>query len=445
MSANYEKIGPARGKVSFTINQESIKTGLDKTFNQIKGKLSVPGFRKGRVPRKIFNQMYGEEALYEDTLNALLPEAYEKALEETGAEPVGQPQIDLESMEKGQDWAITAEFAIKPEVKLGQYKDLEIPKFDREVTDEEVEASLEEDRHKLTELVVKEDEEPAENGDTVVIDYVGVHQGEEFEGGSATNHSLELGSGSFIPGFEDQLVGAKAGEEVEVNVTFPEEYHAEDLAGEDVTFQVTVHEVKEKLVPELDDDFAMDVDDDVDTLEELRSKRREELEEAKAESATDQAADAALALAVENAEFEEVPAEMIEEEADRLLQLFLTQFQSQGISPENFLNMTGMNVDDLRDQYKEQAEENVHLNLVLEQIAEAENLEVSEEDFDEEITNLSEAYNLSEEQVRETLSKDLLTHDILTRKAIELVTDSAQEVLEPEEDSDELEENSDEE
>lgn len=434
MSVNYEKIGPARGKIEFSIPKEDVKAGLDQVFNQVKKNLVVPGFRKGRVPRKIFNQMYGEEALYEDTLNNLLPSAYEEALKEAEVEPVGQPEMDIQSMEKGKDWEISAEFPLKPEVELGDYKELEIPKFDREVTEEDLEASLEKERQNLAELVVQD--KKAESGDTVVIDYVGEQDGEEFDGGSAKNYSLELGSNSFIPGFEDQLVGTESGDEVDVTVTFPEEYHAEDLAGKEAVFHVTVHEVKTREVPELDDDFAMDVDEDVDSLDELKEKRLEQLKEQKADFADDQAAEAALAKAVENAEIEDIPEAMIEEEANRLLQLFLGQMQQQGLSPEMYFNMTGMSQDEMRDHYKDQAEENVALNLVLGKIIEAEGLTAEEDEFAEEINALAEQYNMPKEQVEQILSKDLLEHDILTRKAIELVSDSAKEVLEPEDEED---------
>lgn len=438
MSVKYEKIGPARGKIEFTIAHDQVKEGLDKVFNRVKKNVSVPGFRKGRVPRKIFNKVYGEEALYEDTLNNLLPSAYEEALKEADVEPVGQPEIEVLSMDKGEDWKIAAEFPLKPEVKLGQYKELEIQKFDREVTEKDLEDSLERERQNLAELVVQGKE--AESGDTVVIDYVGEVDGEEFDGGADKNHPLELGSNSFIPGFEDQLIGSKSGDEVDVTVTFPEEYHAEDLAGKEAVFHVTVHEVKTREIPELDDDFAMDVDEDVETLDELKEKLLTELKEEKESHADDQATEAALAQAVENAEIEEIPEAMIDEEAGRLLQLFFGQMQQYGMSPEQYLNLTGTSAEDMKAQYKEQAAENVALNLVLGAVIEAENLVAEENEFAEEIKSLAEQYHMTEEQVEATLSKELLEHDILTRKAIEVITDSAKEVLEPEVESEATEE-----
>ena len=280
MSAKWEKKGTNDGVLTFSIEQAVIEKGLTQAFNKVKKNLNVPGFRKGKVSRTVFNRMYGEEALYEDALNAVLPEAYEAAVLEAGIEPVAQPKIDVESMNKGEDWVITAEVTVKPEVKLGEYKNLTVSKQDREVTDEDVEARLKREQESQAELVIKEDA-AAENGDTVVIDFEGFLGDEAFEGGKGENYSLELGSNSFIPGFEDQLVGKKAGEEVEVNVTFPEDYQAEDLAGKEAVFKVTVHEVKAKELPELDDEFAKDVDDSVESLDELKEKFRKELTEAK--------------------------------------------------------------------------------------------------------------------------------------------------------------------
>lgn len=267
MTATFEKKGPVTGQIEFTIERATIEEGLDRAFKKIRGRLNVPGFRKGKVPRKLFNKMYGEEALYEDALNDLLPRAYQKALaelEDEDFELVGEPSIDIKSMEKDADWEIIAEVPLKPEVTLGDYKNIEVTKQDRTVTDEDVADELESRRQRAVELALKDD--AAEEGDTVVIDFEGYKDGEKFDGGSAENHSLELGSGQFIPGFEDQLIGAKSGDEKDVEVTFPEEYGAEELAGQDVVFKVVVHEVKEKRVPELDDEFAKDVDDEVETL-----------------------------------------------------------------------------------------------------------------------------------------------------------------------------------
>ena len=277
MSVKWEKEeGTNNGKLTFEIEPAKIKEGLDTAFNRVKKTLNVPGFRKGKVPRQIFNKMFGEESLYQDALNAVLPEAYANAVAESNIKPVAQPEIDVESMEKDSTWVLTAKVTVEPEVKLGQYKDLEVKARSTEVTDEEVDAEIKKLQEQQAELVLKEDQ-PAAEGDTVVIDFEGKVDGVAFDGGKGENYSLELGSNTFIPGLEDQLVGHKAGETVEVNVTFPEEYHAEDLKGKDAVFETTIHEVKTKELPELDDEFAKDVDEEVDTLVELKAKTRERL------------------------------------------------------------------------------------------------------------------------------------------------------------------------
>ncbi|MEY8291196.1 trigger factor [Carnobacteriaceae bacterium 52-44] len=444
MTVNFEKTGSITGELKFTIDREVVEKGLNKTFNQVKGSLQVPGFRKGRVPRKLFNQMYGEESLYEDTLNDIFPTAYSEALEEVEEEVVGQPSIKDISWEPGKDWELEVEVSLKPEVKLGQYKDLEVTKYDREVTDEDVEESLENRRTQFAELVIKEDA-PAEEGDTVVIDYEGSVDGEVFEGGSATNYSLELGSDSFIPGFEEQLIGAETGSEVEVKVTFPEDYHAEDLAGKEAVFNVTVHEIKAKELPELDDEFAKDVDDEVETIDELRERIREELETTRKQYADEARDEEAIRKAVENAEIPEIPYDMTHEEVHRQMDMFYNNLQQQGMTPEMYFNITQTSEADLHDQFEVGAEDSVRTNLVIEAIVEAEGLAATEEEQEKEINELAEQYNLSVEQVREVLSPELLTRDIAMKKAVDLISSSAKEVLEPVEEEVETEEDSTEE
>lgn len=438
MTATFEKKGPVTGQIEFTIERATIEGGLDRAFKKIRGRLNVPGFRKGKVPRKLFNKMYGEEALYEDALNDLLPRAYQKALaqlEDEDFELVGEPNIDIKSMEKDADWEIIAEVPLKPEVTLGDYKNIEVTKQDRTVTDEDVADELESRRQRAVELALKDD--AAEEGDTVVIDFEGYKDGEKFDGGSAENHSLELGSGQFIPGFEDQLVGAKSGDEKDVEVTFPEEYGAEELAGQDVVFKVVVHEVKEKRVPELDDEFAKDVDDEVETLDELKDKIRQQLEKSKDRAATEATDDEAIQKAVENAEVPEIPEAMIDEEVDRQFNLFINNLQQQGISKDQYMSMIGTSEQELRDQFRNEADFNVKTNLVLEAIAKAENIDVTTEDIDAEIKDLAEQYGMEEDRVRGILSEDLLKHDISLKKSIDLITTTAEEVLEPVEESDE--------
>ncbi|MFR3236578.1 MAG: trigger factor [Streptococcus thermophilus] len=326
-------------------------------------------------------------------------------------------------MEKGQDWTLTAEVVTKPEVKLGAYKDLEVSvEVSKEVTDEEVDAKLENERKNLAELIVKDG--AAEYGDTVVIDFVGSVDGVEFDGGKGENHSLELGSGQFIPGFEDQLVGAKSGDEVEVKVTFPEDYQATDLAGKAAVFVTKVNEVKAKEVPALDDELAKDLDDEVDTLDELKAKYRKELEAAKEIAFDDAVEGAALDLAVENAEIVELPAEMVENEVHRAMNEFMGNLQRQGISLKCTSNYW-YNPRDLRKQYEADSDKRVKTNLVIEAVAAAEGFDATDEEIQKEINDLAAEYNMEVSQVSELLSPEMLKHDIAMKKAVEVITSSA--------------------
>nr|WP_303266617.1 trigger factor [Streptococcus lutetiensis] len=424
MSVSFENKATNRGVITFTIGQDKIKPALDQAFNKVKKNLNAPGFRKGHMPRAVFNQQFGEEALYEDALNALLPAAYQAAVAELSLDVVAQPKIDIKSMEKGQEWTLTAEVVTKPEVKLGDYKNLEVSvEATKEVTDAEVDEKVERERNNLAELIVKEG--AAELGDTVVIDFVGSVDGVEFDGGKGENFSLELGSGQFIPGFEDQLVGAKAGETVEVNVTFPEQYQAEDLAGKDAKFVTTVHEVKAKEVPALDDELAKDIDEEVETLDELKAKYRKELEAAKEIAYDDAVEGAALELAVANAEIVELPEEMVHDEVHRAMNEFMGNMQRQGISPEMYFQLTGTTEEDLHKQYEADADKRVKTNLVIEAIAKAEGFEASDEEIEKEINDLASEYNMEVEQVRNLLSADMLKHDIAMKKAVDVVTSTA--------------------
>lgn len=424
MSTSFENKATNRGVITFTIGQDKIKPALDQAFNKIKKDLNVPGFRKGHLPRPIFNQKFGEEVLYEDALNIVLPAAYEAAVAELDLAVVAQPKIDVVSMEKGKDWEISAEVVTKPEVKLGEYKDLAVEvEASKEVTDEEVDAKIERERQNLAELVVKED--AAVEGDTVVIDFVGSVDGVEFDGGKGENFSLELGSGQFIPGFEDQLVGTKAGETKNVEVTFPEDYQAEDLAGKAATFLTTVHEVKSKVVPALDDELAKDIDEEVETLDELKAKYRKELEAAKEIAFDDAVEGAAIELAVANAEIVELPEEMVHDEVHRAMNEFMGNMQRQGISPEMYFQLTGTTQEDLHKQYESEADKRVKTNLVIEAIAKAEGFEATDEEIEKEINDLATEYNMPVEQVRTLLSADMLKHDIAMKKAVEVITETA--------------------
>ncbi|VGR26070.1 trigger factor [Streptococcus pyogenes] len=424
MSTSFENKATNRGVITFTISQDKIKPALDKAFNKIKKDLNAPGFRKGHMPRPVFNQKFGEEVLYEDALNIVLPEAYEAAVTELGLDVVAQPKIDVVSMEKGKEWTLSAEVVTKPEVKLGDYKNLVVEvDASKEVSDEDVDAKIERERQNLAELIIKDGE--AAQGDTVVIDFVGSVDGVEFDGGKGDNFSLELGSGQFIPGFEDQLVGAKAGDEVEVNVTFPESYQAEDLAGKAAKFMTTIHEVKTKEVPELDDELAKDIDEDVDTLEDLKVKYRKELEAAQETAYDDAVEGAAIELAVTNAEIVDLPEEMIHEEVNRSVNEFMGNMQRQGISPEMYFQLTGTTQEDLHNQYSAEADKRVKTNLVIEAIAKAEGFEATDSEIEQEINDLATEYNMPADQVRSLLSADMLKHDIAMKKAVEVITSTA--------------------
>lgn len=429
MSAKWERDSDAsKGTLTFDIDVDTIKKGIDEAFVETRKKITVPGFRKGRVPRQIFNQMYGEESLYQDALNKALPDAYSAAVKETGIKPVDQPSIDIKSMEKGQPWTLTAEVAVEPEVKLGDYKGMEVPEQDTTVSDADVDSEIEKKRQQQAELVLKDEDQAAANGDTVVIDYEGSVDGEKFDGGSANNYSLELGSGSFIPGFEDQLVGHKSGDDVDVKVTFPEDYHAKELAGKDALFKVKVHEIKEKQLPELDDDFAKDVDEDVDTLDELKDKTRKQLQEQKDNQAKGAIEDAAIEKAVANAEIEDIPQAMLDEDTNRQMQQYLAGMQQQGISPQMYFQITGTKEDDLKKQFANDAAQRVKTNLVLEAIVDDAKLEASEDEIKDEIKDLAKQYGMEEDAVEKALSKDMLSHDIKIKKAVDLVADSAKQV-----------------
>ena len=424
MTASFEKTGVNNGTLTFTIGQELITKGLNVAFDKVKKNLNVPGFRKGKVSRTVFNKMYGEEALYEEALNAVLPESYEAAVVEAGIDPVAQPKIDIKSMNKGEDWEITAEVVVKPEVKLGEYKNLEVSvDVTKEVTDADVDAKIEAAQKNLAELVIKED--VAANGDTVVIDFEGKVDGVAFDGGTAENHSLELGSGSFIPGYEEQLVGHKAGETVEVNVTFPEDYQAEDLAGKAAVFTTTIHEVKAKEVPEIDDELAKDIDEEVSTLAELKEKYKAQLTEEKETQYTDAVDTAAIETAVANAEIVELPSEMVHDEVHRAMNEFLGNMQQQGISADMYYQLTGTSEDQLHAQFEGDADKRVRTNLVIEAVAAAENFETTQDEIDTEISELAENYNMPKEEVSKLLPADMLKHDIAAKKAVEIITSTA--------------------
>lgn len=427
MSSKWEKLEGNEGVLTFQVEAAKFNEAVDQAFKKVVKQVSIPGFRKGKVPRVIFNKNFGEESLYQDALDIVLPDAYAKAVEETGIEPVDTPEIDIEQLEKGKEVIFTAKVTVKPEVKLGDYTGLEVEEKETTVTEEDVEAELKALQQRFAELVVKEDGE-VEDGDTAMIDFEGFLNDEPFEGGKGENYALVIGSGSFIPGFEEQLIGAKKGEEKEIQVTFPEEYHAEDLAGKEVTFKVKINEIKEQQLPELDDEFAKDANEDVETLQELKETIKKDLKERKETDALNAKRDAVIEQAVNNSEID-LPEAMIETEVDRMLPEFEQRLQMQGMNLELYYQLTASNEDALKEQMKEEAEMRVRTRLTLEAIAEAEKVEASDEELNEELTKIAEMYQTDAENVRNIYESqgylESLRDDLKARKAIDLLVEKA--------------------
>ncbi|WP_075982484.1 trigger factor [Bacillus massilinigeriensis] len=427
MSAKWEKVEENVGVLTVEVDAEKVNEGLDAAFKKVVKQVNVPGFRKGKMPRSIFEKRFGVESLYQDAIDYLLQDAYENAINETGIEPVDRPEIDVEQIEKGKTFIFKAKVTVKPEVKLGEYKGLELKKFDTTVTDEDVENELKSLQEKHAELVVRE-EGTAENGDTVVLDFEGFVDGEAFEGGQADNYTLELGTGTFIPGFEEQLVGTKAGEEKDVEVTFPEEYHAPELAGKPAVFKVKVHEIKTKELPELDDEFAKDVDDEVETLDALKEKIKGRLEHDKKHEEEHYVRDTLVEKAAENAEIN-LPEVMTENEVNRMVQEFEQRLQMQGLNKELYFQFSGQDENALREQMKEEAEQRVRVTLTLEAIAKAEGIEPTEDEINEELQKMAEMYNMTIDNIKNALGNlDGLKGDLRIRKSIELLVENSKTV-----------------
>ena len=379
------------------------------------------------MPRPIFEQRFGVEALYQDAVDILLPEAYGEAIEETEINPVAQPEVNVTQIEKGKDFIFEATVTVEPEVKLGDYKGLEIEKQETELSDEELQESIDHSLSHLAEMVVKEDG-AVENGDTVNIDFSGSVDGEEFDGGQAEGYDLEIGSGSFIPGFEEQIEGMKTGDEKDVVVTFPEEYHAEELAGKEATFKTKVNEIKFKDVPELNDEIANELDSDAENVDEYKENLRKRLSEQKATEAENTEKEEAINKATENASID-IPEAMINTELDRMIQEFGQRIQQQGLDLQTYYQISGQNEEQLRDQMKDDAEQRVKTNLTLTAIADEENIEVSDEDIDKELEKMSEQFNISVEDIKSTLGNtDIVKNDVRIQKVIDLLRDNAKYV-----------------
>jgi len=432
MRASWEKIENNKAVLSVEVEADRVAAALDKAFKKVVVQVNVPGFRKGKVPRSMFEARFGVEALYQDAIDILLPEVYLEAVKETGIEPVDRPEIDIDQFEKGQPFTFKATVTVKPEVKLGEYKGIEVPEQDTNVTAEDVEAELTRMQERHAELVVVEGDEAAQNGDTAIIDFEGFADGEAFEGGKGERHSLELGSGSFIPGFEEQVVGMKLGEDKDVNVTFPEEYHSEQLAGKPAVFKVKLHEIKRKNLPALDDEFAKDVSE-FDTLEEYKNDIEQRLKKNKEDANRSLREQSVVEKAAEAADLD-IPEAMIETEIDFMLQDFANQLRWQGMNLDTYYQFTGQSEQQLREQMTENAGKRVRQNLVLEAIGQAEQLTVSDEEIEEELTKLAERVQKSVDEVRVMLNTngnmDGLRRDLMTRKTIELLLENCKTVSE---------------
>ena len=427
MSLQVEKLEKNMAKLTIEVPAEKVEAALQNAYLKNRKQISVPGFRKGKVPRQMIEKMYGPSIFYDDAVNAMIQEAYPEATKECDLEIVSRPNVEVVQIEKGKPFIFTAEVAVKPEVTLGQYKGIEVEKADTTATDEEVAAEIDKEREANSRTITVEDR-AVQDGDMTVIDFEGFVDGKAFEGGKGTDYPLTIGSGAFIPGFEEKLVGAEIGKEVEVDVTFPEEYHAKELAGKPAVFKCTVKEIKVKELPELDDDFAQDVSD-FDTLEEYKADVRKKVEEKKAADAKAKKEDAVIEKIIEGAAME-IPDAMVETQAERMVDEFAQRLQMQGLTMEQYLQFTGGNVQALVEQSKPQALKRIQSRLVLEAVAAAENLTASDEELDAELGRMAEQYKMEVEKLKEMFAEEDLKsvrEDLAIQKAVELVTDAAVE------------------
>lgn len=431
MKATWEKIEKNIGVLEVEVDAEQVSLALDRAFKKVAGKVNVPGFRKGKVPRSIFEAKFGIESLYRDAIDIILPEAYMEAVKETGIDPIDRPDIDFDEFSKGNTFTFKAKVMVKPDVQLGEYKGIEVPEQSVDVTAEEINSELESQQKRRAELIVLE-EGSAENGDITIIDYEGSVDGVLFDGGKADNHSLELGSNSFIPGFEEQVVGMSKEEVKDINVTFPEAYHSEDLAGKEAVFKVTLHEIKRKQLPELDDEFAKDVSE-YETLEEYKQDIENKLKERKLKDNKITIESTVIEKAASSAEVE-IPSIMVDTEVDRMVEEFGNRLRMQGMNMEMYFQFSGQNEEALREQMRDESEKRVRSQLVLEAIANAENVTVDEEDVTEELTRLSEVYKKPADELRSIIESngtiDDFKQDLRTKKTVKLLVESSKLVTE---------------
>lgn len=415
-------------KLTIEVSAEEFEKGLETAFNKNKNKFNVPGFRKGKVTRQVIEKMYGPQTLYEDAVNAILPDAYAAAADESGLEIVSQPEIDVTQIEKGKNLIFTATVAVKPEVTLGQYKDVEVAKADTTVTDEDVATEIDRAREQNSRTVTVEGR-PVASGDTAIIDFEGFVDGVAFEGGKGENYSLVIGSHSFIDNFEDQLIGKNTNDEVEVHVTFPEDYHAENLKGKPAMFKVTVKEIKTKELPELNDEFAQDVSE-FDTLDEYKADVRKSLEDRKVKDAQREKENKVVEKIVEGSQMD-VPEAMVQTEVRRMAEDFAQRLSAQGMSIEQYFQYTGLTADKLFDDMKPEAERRIKNRLVLEAVVKAENITVSDEDFEEELKKMAEMYKMEIDKIKELMDEETseqMRKDIAVEKAVKFVVDAAKEM-----------------
>ena len=427
MSLQVEKLEKNMAKLTIEVSAEDLDKAMEKAYQKQKSRISLPGFRKGKAPRKMIESMYGKGVFMEDAVNSLVPQEYTKALGECDLEIVSQPEINVTQMEPGKALIFTADVAVKPEVTLGDYKGVEVPKSEIAVTDEEVDAEVKKEQDKNARTVAVEDRAAA-NGDITTIDFEGFVDGVAFDGGKGTDYALTLGSGTFIPGFEDQLVGANTGDHVEVKVTFPEEYQAKELAGKEAVFQCDVKKVEAKELPELDDDFAQDASE-FDTLAEYKEDIKKNLTEKKEKEARAAKENAAVDKAIENAEME-IPDAMVATQTRQMLDDFARRMQSQGLTMEQYFQFTGMTAEKMQEEMKPQALKRIQTRLVLEKIAEVENIQPTDEEVEEEFKKMADAYKMEVEKIKELLGDrelEQMKKDMAVQKAVTLVADEAKE------------------
>lgn len=425
MSLQVEKLEKNMAKLTIEVSAEDLDKAMEKAYQKQKSRISLPGFRKGKAPRKMIESMYGKGVFMEDAVNSLVPQEYTKALGECDLEIVSQPEINVTQMEPGKALIFTADVAVKPEVTLGDYKGVEVPKSEITVTDEEVDAEVKKEQDKNARTVAVEDRAAA-NGDITTIDFEGFVDGVAFDGGKGTDYALTLGSGTFIPGFEDQLVGANTGDHVEVKVTFPEEYQAKELAGKEAVFQCDVKKIETKEVPELDDEFAKDVSE-FDTLAEYKEDVKKKLTEKKEKEARTAKENAAVDKAIENAQMD-IPELMTKTECRQMMDDFSRRMQQQGLSMEQYFQFTGATLDKMMEQVKPQAETRIKSRLVLEAVAAKEGIEATEEDYEEEIKTMAEVYQMEPDKIKEMLPEKSvkgIKEDIAVKKAAEFVVNNA--------------------